>query len=807
MADPDDQLTTTIATVVLVPGAGKLGPLDYRIPATLHGIEAGTRVLVPLGSRRCMGVVVEIGVRGAYNSKLRDVIDRLDSTPVLRPPLMRLVAWMAQYYLAPLSDALETALPGALRIETEKTVHFAAPAAENARLTDIDREVLDHIQRHDPIGLPTLVRDHGDEAEAAVRRLRRRKLVETRERFVRETAPTRHEISYEAVAPDDANNLTRRPALRALHEYMMQHPSGRVTVRELRGSFTNAAAKVRQLRDLGLLRRHQREVYRDVALAPSPVDHKVELNRDQESAVDHIVADMHLGFSPTLLLGVTGSGKTEVYLRVIAAALATKRTALILVPEISLTHLLVGRVRARFDDQIAVLHSALGVGERWDEWRRLARGEARIAIGARSAVFAPLPDLGVIIVDEEHDSAYKQSDGVRYHARDLAVMRAKLEQCSLVLGSATASIESIHNARTERYRLAVLPERVEKRPMPEVELIDLRGTTLDTPISPPLAAAIEANLTAGNQTLLFLNRRGFANALQCNACGEAVACPNCSISLTWHQRSAALRCHYCDHTVRRPETCPECGEAALATWGWGTERLEVLLRQNFPGARVARMDRDTTRRKGSLAQLLGKWNANKLDLLIGTQMVTKGHDVAGVTLVGVIMADLTLNLPDFRSAERGFQQLAQVAGRAGRGNRPGRVMIQTLQPDHYVLAAVAAHDFRGFADREVGQREELGYPPFGRLALVRCEGEDPTRAEHAARTCAESMRASAPPGVAILGPAPAPLARLRGRYRWQILLRGANGRSLRSTAAKGRDATRMLRDIRVTVDVDPQSLL
>jgi len=807
---------TGVAKVVLVPASGRLGALDYRIPTHLADLRLGSRVLVPLGSRRCMGIVTAIGRdAGEAPHRLRDIVAALDPAPILSAPLLRLVTWMAEYYLAPLADAVTTLLPGVLRIETERVVEptdSLEPAGPRADAFDV--ALLARLRRDGATPVVALQSELGERTEGALRRLQRRKLLRIGERFVREVAPTRHEVSYSAVPTGDAAVLLKRPALRALHEYVINHPARRVTIRELRGSFPSAAAKVRQLRDLDLLREHRREVYREVHDEKTPDDRPVRLNPEQAAAVAAISAVVDEGFSPFLLLGVTGSGKTEVYLRAVAEVLARGRGALILVPEISLTHQLVGRVRARFGTEIAVLHSGLGDGERWDEWRRLSRGEARIAIGARSAVFAPMAELGIIIVDEEHDTAYKQGDGLHYHARDVAVMRAKLEGCPLILGSATASMESLHNARSERYHLLHLPERVAQRPMPSVELIDLRGQRLTSPLSPTLAAAIEANLAAGGQTLLFLNRRGFANALQCRACGEPETCPNCSISLTWHQRAAALRCHYCDYAKPRPAACAECGQPALDTWGWGTERLESLLRESFPGARVARMDRDTTTRKGSLSALLSQWNSGALDILIGTQMVTKGHDVAGVTLVGVVMADLSLNLPDFRSAERAFQQLAQVAGRAGRGDRPGRVLVQTLQPEHHVLRAVVDHDYRAFAERDIGQREELGYPPFGRLVLLRFEGEDAARTQTAAAQCAEQLRAAAPRGaaprgVAVLGPAPAPLSRLRGRYRWQILLRGKSGASLRRlvTDLVAPDRRARPADIRLTIDVDPQNLI
>ena len=398
---------------------------------------------------------------------------------------------------------------------------------------------------------------------------------------------------------------------------------------------------------------------------------------------------------------------------------------------------------------------------------------------------------------------------MHYHARDVAVMRAKIEKCVLVLGSATPSLESHANAADNRYRLLTLPDRVENRPLPEVAVIDLRNRPMKTPLSDELTAAISANLVAGGQTLLFLNRRGFANFLQCNACGEPIRCPNCSVSLTWHERPPALHCHHCAHTLRRPERCAACGEPALAIWGWGTERLEALLRESFPAARIARLDRDTTRRKGSMEEMLGAWRSGRVDILIGTQMIAKGHDVTGVTLVGVVFADLSLNLPDFRGCERTFQLLAQVAGRAGRGERRGRVLVQTLQPDHFALQAALHHDFAGFATRELEGRGELGYPPFSRLVLLRVEGENEEGVKRSIDAIARDLRGAAGRGIAVLGPAAAPLERLRGRHRRQVLLRGRSAAALRQLVSRVLAAQPRRRGDgpRVIVDVDPQNLL
>lgn len=811
----DSQLPTVVR-VVLVPPMGRLSTLDYRVPVELGRPQAGLRVLVPLGPRRCMGVVTELVSGTPHHEKLRDVIAVLEEQPALSGSLLDLARWMADYYLAPLGEVVATLLPGSLRVETDQEVIATGGAERDGYLGERARGLLAALERDGPQSLRLLRQRWGDGVTQTISRLRRRGAVRVIERVRREVPPTRHARIYEAITPPaDAGlevSLGRRPAVRELYWYLRRHPLRRAAAAELRTVFSNAAAKLKTLQAAGLARYHDEEHYRPVLPPVVVADCPVTLTAAQHAGVEAIGTAFAAGFAPFLLWGVTGSGKTEVYLRIVALALERQRTALILVPEISLTHQLVDRVRARFGERVAVLHSDLGVGERWDEWRRLARGEAAIAIGARSAVFAPLRRLGVIVVDEEHDAAYKQADGVRYHGRDVAVVRAKLEGCPIVLGSATPSMESFHNAQTGRYRLLALAERVEARPLPPVRLVDLR--TLErrtpTPFSPELAAALDANLAAGAQSLVFLNRRGFANFLQCQACGDPLMCPNCSVTLTWHRRLRAVRCHYCAYTITAPEQCATCGERALHGWGVGTEQVEALLRERFPGARVARMDRDTTQRKGSQAALVRAWAGGKLDILVGTQMITKGHDVPGVTLVGVLLADLSLSFPDFRAAERTFQLLAQVAGRAGRGEQPGRVIVQTLQPEHYSLRAAAAHDFATFAKQEMNARRELGYPPFARLILVRAEGEDRAAVQGVAGELATHLCASSAGRFTVLGPAPAPLERLRQRHRWQLLLRGRQATAMRRAVATAVDENLHVargRAVRVVVDVDPQGML
>lgn len=806
-----------IARVVVLPAAGDTGPLDYSMPAALRDrVCPGTRVLVPLGSRRAVGIVIELLDQSAI-AKLKPLLAVLDAQPLLDAELLRLCRWIAGYYLSTLAEAVTAALPGSARLNMERMVYRETTAETLAELGERERQVLALLDAG-PRSIAALRKRFGKSAAAAITALRRKRLVDVRDEMHGSSAPTKRQRFYRVARRAGAGELAawqkRRPAQYALYAYLQQHPLGRARLLELAATFPNAAAKLNALRQEGWVGIEEEETYRPVFDAPPPIDRPVTLSPAQTAATEAIVAALDsASFWPALLWGVTGSGKTEVYLQAIAKALACGRTTLVLVPEISLTHQVVDRVRARFGNLVAVLHSGLSDGERWDEWRKIARGEAPIVVGARSAVFAPLPRLGLILVDEEHDPAYKQEDGLRYNGRDVAVMRAKLGGCPVVLGSATPAMESYYNARSGRYTLLELPERVAERPLPAIAIVDLRKTSSTGKsilVSSQLIAALRANLIARGQSLLFLNRRGYANFLQCVQCGEALHCPNCSVTLTLHQRWQALRCHHCDYTIPLPHACPACGGHSLSSLGAGTEQVEAALRQIVPGARVARMDRDTTARKGALHKLLSDWNDGVYDILVGTQMVTKGHDVHDVTLVGVLLADQSLNFPDFRASERTFQLITQVAGRAGRGDRSGRVIVQTLQPEHESLAAAQQHDFRRFAEQELAHRRELGYPPFQRLVKVRCEGLDNTRTEELAQQAAAAAAAAHGSGVQVLGPAPAPIERLRGRFRWQLLLRGRDAGVLRHTAQHAREAVRrsaQQHDIRVLVDVDPYNML
>jgi len=540
-------------------------------------------------------------------------------------------------------------------------------------------------------------------------------------------------------------------------------------------------------------------------------DSPPKLMPEQEEAVRKIGASAAAGmFDVFLLHGVTGSGKTEVYLHCIAALAGNGKGAIVLVPEIALTPQLLGRFRKRFGNRVAVLHSGLTDRERADEYRRIGAGLVDVAIGARSAVFAPFPSLGLVVVDEEHENSYKQDEGLRYHARDVAVMRAKYQDAVCVLGSATPSLESYYNARAGKYRYLLIANRVDHRPMPLVEIVDLKGLPRVSVYSPALISAVQQRLDKKEQTLLLLNRRGFSSVLICGDCGKVIQCPSCSVSLTFHKSERKLKCHYCDFHMPPPATCPVCGGINLKPLGTGTQKVEEEVAALFPGAAVARMDSDTTRGRDAYDRVLGLVDRGEIDILLGTQMIAKGHDFPAVTLVGAVDADVGLNLPDFRSAEKTFQLITQAAGRAGRGSAAGEVIIQTMNPGHYSLRHSMTHDYEGFYQEEIAYRSELGYPPVRRIVKIEVKSSQEKIAAGAAMTARDRIRTLLKGReTALLGPAPSPIAKVRGKHRFQMLLLSPKRETLRMLALEARKAVeeKYGRKVQVIVDVDPVNLM
>jgi primosomal protein N' (replication factor Y) len=786
------------------------GTFTYRDPRLGVTAALGTQVVVPFGTRTVTGFVV--GQASARASgEVREIEAVVGGEPAFDRAMIAFARWTADYYQAPLGEVLRAALPQGEQASSKRAV----------RLTDEGRRALTRQGTlvadapRDPV-LGALAEAAGElpltrllrivpRARGQLARLEEAGLIEIGDAVAdRRAAPT---AAWAVATGGDAAALPKRAAVRrALLEKLVGAGTGGVPVDSL------SAAERTHLRTLamaGLARIEHRPIPLAAPVAPAAAS-PVVLNAAQAQAVEALTGALDGGFASYLLHGVTGSGKTEVYLRVIAAARARGRGALVLVPEIALTPQLAARFRARFGEDLAVLHSALPPRERLAAWRRLRAGEVGIALGARSAVFAPVRALGVVVVDEEHDPSFKQEEGVRYHGRDLALVRAQQAGALAILGSATPSLESAHNAARGRFTRLALPERATPRPLPEVQIVDLKRNPPGPEglLSAPLAEAMGTALAAGEQSILFLNRRGFSTVMLCRACGQVVRCGSCVVSMTYHRGRARLICHYCGRTTPPPDHCPVCRSPRVERLGTGTERVEAIVRERFPDARVARLDRDTAGGGGAeLDAILRRMHAREIDILVGTQMVTKGHDFPGVTLVGVLQPDQGMDLPDFRATERTYQLLEQVAGRAGRGDRPGRVIIQTYNPGHLAITSVAHHDYDGFVRQELTEREISGYPPFTRLVAIRLDAADEARAREAAGAAAEAARAAGGAAVKVRGPAPAPLERLRGRSRWQVWLsspeRGALAAAARAAAGTGRPGG----DLRLYVDVDPQSVL
>jgi primosomal protein N' (replication factor Y) len=592
--------------------------------------------------------------------------------------------------------------------------------------------------------------------------------------------------------------------------------SDEISVKKLKERVPSASRLIKSLESEGHLLIFQKEVYRDPFGEPIAPDTAHTLTKEQKSVIHTVTQSLGQKFRTCLLSGVTGSGKTEVYMQLAATTISMGYSVLVLVPEIALISQMERRFRARFGECVAILHSGLSAGERYDQWMRIACRKATIAIGARSAVFAPFENIGIIIVDEEHDTSYKQEGGLRYNARDLAVVRAKLNNGVALLGSATPSVQSFYNTTTEKFKAVTLKNRIEKRPLPKIIVVDLcknrnsRGIRRFT--TPELHEEMKATLDRGEQVLLFLNRRGFASYPVCAACGDPIKCKNCDISLTLHQKINAYKCHYCGYTRSSTSHCASCGSGKILQLGMGTEKVEAAVTSLFPHARTARMDRDTTQRKGSILNILKGLRKQTIDILVGTQMIAKGHDFPNITLVGIICADLSLNFPDFRAGERTFQLLAQVAGRAGRGVAPGRVILQTYNPDHFAILSATHQDFEAFYHQEISFRKSLNYPPFSRMVQLKISGKDQEKTRQHAQAIGDLCHTlrknnhSFLKSLEILGPIEASLPKIAKRYRWQILLKCPSIKQLHRFLHRiwfEKKANIRIRDVKVVLDVDP----
>ncbi len=791
----------------------------YQTPDHLmESVEVGKRVWAPFGARHVAGYVLG-EARPSDTASIKPISDILDDVALFPANMVRFFRWTSEYYMHPIGEVIRTALPGginALDVAAAEITDEGRRAMILNIPTDSERKLLEILNQKD-CGLRSLYAGTGwNFSRLLVRSLVRRGWIHLFRKIQSGNSRPRMETFLSVLRtdlPEDRYQETRSRILNLVGTH------GEMSVKFLRMHFPNAAGFLPFLVNRGFLKKTEKQVFRDPFGEPIEPDRAPVLTQEQEAALERIEALSEKGFGTCLLAGITGSGKTEVYLAAAQRTISRGTSVLILVPEIALISQMEKRFRARFGSSIAVLHSALSSGERYDQWMRIVRKEACIVIGARSAVFAPLERIGLIVVDEEHDGSYKQDTGLRYNARDLAVVRAHMHGTVAVLGSATPSVQSFYNVKNKNFVELCLNSRINQMDLPKITLVDLRETRdargIFRFITPPLLAAMKETLERKEQVLLFLNRRGFSSYPVCSACGEAIRCKNCDITLTLHQQANAYKCHLCGFSKAASSPCPYCGEPRILQLGLGTEKVEAAVRSLFPQARVARLDQDVAQKKGAVLHILKSLQNRSIDILIGTQMVAKGHDFPDITLVGVICADLSMNFPDFRAGERTFQLLAQVAGRAGRGRKSGQVILQTYNPTHFTIQAARIQDFRSFYQKEIEFRRALKYPPFTRMVQIRISGTEKDAVQSCALSLAKRCEAlesqdSYRRCIDVLGPIEAPLSRVARRYRWQILVKSAQASRLhafvRQLVYEDADSAPS-RKARISVDVDPFAMM
>jgi primosomal protein N' (replication factor Y) len=800
-------------------------PLDatftYRIPENLPPPVVGGRVIVPFREKRLCGVVTELHDREP-SFTVKRLGQVLDATPALTPELMQLGRWIAQYYIAPVGEVYRSMLPLmaefrrvlAYRITDKgiEALHVASTAGSSLRSRKqpeqqmVEYAVLNRLADGEIVREATL-RSASGASRAVLQGLLRKKWVAREDLSdVRDaTRVVKFAVLKEAEGKLNANQ-------QKIVDYLSQQEGKRAPVEALRGLAVPRTTLQTLLRRGVVELSDEPASFHVSGLKPRKLEFL--FTPAQKTALDTISASIdERKFLPILLHGVTGSGKTAVYLSAMQAVLAKGRSALLLVPEIGLTPAVAADLHQIFGDEVAILHSALSEDERAEQWKRIRNGDSHIVVGTRSAVFAPVPDLALIVVDEEHDHSYKQEEMPRYHARDVAVMRAKMSNATAVLGSATPSLETYHNSVEGKYKLLELPDRIEERPLPEVEVLDMREefhrTKKDEVLSRKLVEEIGERLARDEQVMVLLNRRGYSAFVLCRECGESVQCKNCAIAMTYHKREHRLVCHYCGYLRPAPKTCPKCGSEYVQYLGAGSEKLEHILHGLFPQARIGRLDRDTVRSREDFERILSALHAGEIDLLVGTQMIAKGHDVANVTLVGVVGSDAALSFPDFRAAERTFQLLTQVAGRAGRGETPGKVVLQTFFPDHYAIQFAAAHDYRGFYEKEIRFRSWMHYPPFSAVSNVLVRSQKLEEALAWSGILGKWFRDTRLEGVRVMGPAAAAIVRLKTEYRYHFLLKSPSRERMNSVLRamlEHAEAQKIPRN-HVVVDVDALSMV
>lgn len=840
---------TLIAQVIVdVPSRGTDRPFDYIVPESMRGwLEVGSRVGVPFGPRTLQGFVIGLsGTSETPANKLKSLQELLDLVPPLSEELVELSEWMSAKYACHRITALQSMLPAALKGKAERYIRVAEREswvgedslfdATESLLTDEEEQIVSHIHKQQEVRMELLSRRFGEQAHIIKSLLQRGILLESRSIRDKVQKKTVRTVSLHLPEDEIRTIIEEFPAKAKRQQEVLTYiadTGGDVPLKEIMTVLGVTASTVKALADKGYIAIIDMEVYRDPYqdrnFTPST---PFTLTDEQQQVYNSIISRINKREQGEYLIhGITGSGKTEVYLQCIQRVIEQDRQAIMLVPEIALTPQMVERFKGRFGDRVAVMHSRLSSGERYDEWRKIREGKSQVAIGARSAIFAPFSNLGLIIMDEEHETSYKQEESPKYHARDVAIHRAHQHNAVVILGSATPSLESYYAARSQANdefmpTLLEIHGRALGSELPAVEIIDMREELKEgnrSMFSRPLHQAIEDRLEKKQQIVLLLNRRGHSTFVMCRTCGYVAECPNCDISLTYHQRSNSLRCHYCGHAEPAPQICPECGSEHIRYFGTGTQRVEEELAKLFPGIRVVRMDVDTTTQKGSHEKLLNQFRDKKADLLLGTQMVAKGLDFPDVTLVGVIAADSALHLPDFRAAEKTFQLLTQVAGRAGRHHLPGEVIVQTYNPEHYSVIHASRHDYGSFVREELKHRQTLGYPPYCRLALITFSHEKLALLVRIAENYTQMIKDQASKlgwlgslerfsneALDVLGPVASPIPRLKNRYRFQCMIKWRGDMDVAKlaehVAEQLQDSVRD-KELLISIDVDPQVLM
>ncbi|PIK28714.1 primosomal protein N' [Bacillus pumilus] len=786
-------------------------PFDYRVPDRFKDlVKPGMRVVVPFGPRKIQGFVTRVkDVTDVKTGNIKDIVDLFDLSPVLTDELLELSHWLTEKTLSYHITALQSMLPAAMKAKYEKEIQVLSDEElpqslkelfgqqESILYADIPPDQLKHIQKHVQKG-HLEVRYHVSQ-KSGKKKVRMLQVVVSKERLEEK----QQQLKKNAVKQKE------------LLSFLLQASETTFLAKDLQQQTGASSQTLKTFIREGLLTESYEEIYRDpYADREFKQSDSLDLTTEQAAAAKHIhqaVSDhQHETF---LLHGVTGSGKTEIYLQTIDHVLQKGKEAIVLVPEISLTPQMVQRFKERFGSNVAVLHSGLSTGEKYDEWRKIHRKEVKLVVGARSAVFAPFENLGMIIIDEEHESSYKQEEMPRYHAKDVAIERARRHQCPVVLGSATPSLETYARAKKGVYTLLTLKQRVNQQQMPHVSVIDMREELRNgnrSMFSEELMLRLKEVLERKEQAVLFLNKRGYSSFVMCRDCGYVEQCPHCEISLTYHRYQKRLKCHYCGHEAPVPAECPECHSEHIRYFGTGTQRVEEELTKVLPEARVIRMDVDTTSRKGAHEKLLTSFGNKEADILLGTQMIAKGLDFPDVTLVGVLSADTSLHIPDFRSSEKTFQLLTQVSGRAGRHEKAGSVIIQSYTPSHYSIELTKQHDFEAFYEQEMLHRRHQSYPPFYFLAMVTVSHEEVTKAAHVADQIVQFLKMNCAPNTRILGPAASPIAKIKDRYRYQCVIKYKRENELASLLRKIQDHYQKemeQKQLMISIDMNPYMMM